>query len=163
MGPMHLVGERSSGFRGHDCSTGLIPSTVYSYSDRISCTQPTRRAVLATLKSPAPFELLPQTVMYLRNLCFLATAVVATAFQMSFANPGGLAWRSLGPFPLGTREGPILPPLLPEARDRYSTPMVDGAYITVWGESLEGADGFVQVEDMSVRFVLLRMLVAAAY
>lgn len=99
--------------------------------------------------------------MYLRTLCFLASAVVATASQVPFAPPGGLAWRSLGPFPLGTREGPILPPLLPGGRDRYPTPMVDGGYITEWGEILEGADGFVQVEDESVRFVPLRMLVAA--
>lgn len=63
-------------------------------------------------------------------------------------------WRSLGPFPLGTRELPLLPPFLPSlSRARYPSPLADGGYVE-WSTEAEDNDGWVEVQNERVRCAL---------
>ncbi|SCV67268.1 BQ2448_5914 [Microbotryum intermedium] len=65
-------------------------------------------------------------------------------------------WNSIGPFPIGTREYPILPPFLPSLnQSTFTTPLVFGAEVG-WKVVEEDQDGWVHVGDQSIDWQALR-------
>ncbi|ORY88575.1 hypothetical protein BCR35DRAFT_276583, partial [Leucosporidium creatinivorum] len=93
----------------------------------------------------------------LRLLLHLSTFVFASpTAQLAFAPNQATTWTALGPFPLGSREGPLLPPLLPNLTRRlHPSPLADGGYIEAV-EVQEDSDGWVQVGAENIRWQSLR-------
>ncbi|SCZ96071.1 BZ3500_MvSof-1268-A1-R1_Chr8-1g09984 [Microbotryum saponariae] len=65
-------------------------------------------------------------------------------------------WQSIGPFPIGTREYPILPPFLPSLnQSSFPSPFVFGAEVG-WNTVEEDRDGWIRLGDKSIDWNALR-------
>jgi hypothetical protein len=88
-------------------------------------------------------------VLYVKNkrgmhvLLFLLSISlpILAAKQTVFPSTTPLTWRHLGPFPMGTREGPLLPDILPKSRAPSS--LADGGVVE--SRDVEEEDGWVNV------------------
>lgn len=84
--------------------------------------------------------------MHLSLLLLLLTPALGSQMTLSQPEPT-VSWSTLGPFPLGSREGPLLRPLRPDlSLDRHPSPLVDGAFVRETSV-LEDEDGWVAVGD----------------
>lgn len=100
-------------------------------------------------------------VPFLILLIPLLVSSLAVETQITFSPAGGekILWNSCGPLPLGTREGPLLPPLLLDRNQkRYNSALPDGGYVE-WSEAEEFEDGWVDIADPSIRSVTLLKLI----
>ena len=87
----------------------------------------------------------------MRNLVFLlvlfATRVRSFAIQQqTFDDRAEVQWKQLGPFPIGTRELPLLP-FLDGVNQR--SPLVVGG-VAEWRNVSEDGEGWVEVEDKDI-------------
>jgi hypothetical protein len=91
-------------------------------------------------------------VIFQLLLLLSALAIASPTAQLPFiASNQATTWTSLGPFPLGSREGPLLPPLLPDlAKQLHPSPLADGGYVEA-ARVQEDADGWVEMGDESIR------------
>lgn len=85
------------------------------------------------------------------GLLWLALPVVlVSAVQIPLHVSSPTRWQTLGPFPLGTREGQLLPPLLPDPRqESFPSSLVKGGYVS-WSKVTEDPQGWVAVERREV-------------
>lgn len=86
----------------------------------------------------------------------LAAATMPQQVVLGVRSPTVLtptSWRSIGPFPIGTRESAILPPIDLSPDQVYRSPLVDGGIVS-W-TSVE-SNGRVLVNDSSIRWELIR-------
>lgn len=101
--------------------------------------------------------------MIVSPLLFALLGSASAYTQITFGPPGGqisTPWRSIGPFQLGTREGPLLPPLYPDIeRDHHNSPFPDGGLVT-WKDVQEDADGWIEIGDPDIRYGSAENLVA---
>lgn len=88
------------------------------------------------------------SVTWLLSLGFIVTASPTVQYPFSSS---AVEWTTLGPFPLGSREGPLLPPLLPDlALNRHPSPLADGGFVHARVVK-DDSDGWVKVGDSAVR------------
>ncbi|KAL8277729.1 hypothetical protein RQP46_009851 [Phenoliferia psychrophenolica] len=86
--------------------------------------------------------------MRLAPLCVFLTGVASIQIPLGIV-PTGLSWTTLGPFPLGSREGPLLPPLSPDLSIKHhASPLVDGAFTSA-RTVFENDEGWMEVGDDS--------------
>ncbi|KAK4694170.1 hypothetical protein P7C70_g8782, partial [Phenoliferia sp. Uapishka_3] len=85
--------------------------------------------------------------MLLLLLLPLASIAIGSQIPLSAPTHSPRSWTHVGPLPLGTHEGPLLPPLYPDLKlEKHSSPLADGGYVYA-REVVEDLDGWVQVGD----------------
>jgi hypothetical protein len=100
----------------------------------------------------APFTEARMLAVIRLAVVILSASASATASptQLPLRSPHHSSWTSLGPFPLGSREGPLLPPLLPIDRQRHPSPLADGGFVET-KQLWEDDKGWVHVGEENVR------------